>query len=266
VKQPDGRYRVLANVTWHVVAISENADVAETRRKLAHARSQLATEKNIPVLAKLVMLRAEIAQRWATPAGPTTRPSPHGRLGRDRAAVRGRTRGRPEAKFEAEWRRCGAQGGDTGKPDAETRPWDIAYYTNKLMKERYAVDTDALRVFFPYQATLEGMFRTSTKDLRPEIHPRSSRRTPGPRACSSMSCRRRHRRADGRLLPRHVPARGKVQPLRLLPANSASVLPMTAVRAAGRLAGLQFPPPPKPTSPRCSATTTSRPSSTSSAT
>ncbi|KAB2837527.1 MAG: cell division protein ZapE, partial [Burkholderiales bacterium] len=36
----------------------------------------------------------------------------------------------------------------------------VGYYTNKLMKERYAVDAESLRVFFPYQAALEGMLNT----------------------------------------------------------------------------------------------------------
>jgi Zn-dependent oligopeptidase len=46
----------------------------------------------------------------------------------------------------------------TGQAGAQLESWDIGYYTNKLLKDRYAVDTEALRVYFPYQATLEGMF------------------------------------------------------------------------------------------------------------
>src|SRR6185295_3624658 len=46
----------------------------------------------------------------------------------------------------------------TGKPDAKLELSDVPYYTNKLKKEKYAVDTEKLRVYFPYQATLEGMF------------------------------------------------------------------------------------------------------------
>jgi thimet oligopeptidase len=45
-----------------------------------------------------------------------------------------------------------------GKADAQIDPWDITFYTNKLLKDKYAVDTEALRVYFPYQATLDGMF------------------------------------------------------------------------------------------------------------
>lgn len=47
---------------------------------------------------------------------------------------------------------------ETKQGDARLEAWDISYYTNKLLKDRFAVDTEALRVYFPYQATLEGMF------------------------------------------------------------------------------------------------------------
>ena len=63
VKQADGRYRVMANITWHRDAILENARSEATRVKLNQARLSLATAKNIPVLAKLVALRADIAHR-----------------------------------------------------------------------------------------------------------------------------------------------------------------------------------------------------------
>ena len=65
VKQPDGKYRVMANITWHATVIGENADNPDVRRKVLVARSNLARLTNTAlVLAKLVrFLRAEIAQR-----------------------------------------------------------------------------------------------------------------------------------------------------------------------------------------------------------
>lgn len=160
VKQADGRYRVLANVTWHRDAILENARSEATRLKLNHARLSLATAKNIPVLAKLVVLRADIAHRlgyanWADYQTET------------RMAKNGATALKFEAdlvaglqpKFDAEMKILQAlKAADTGKPDAVIDLADVPYYQNRLKKERYAVDTEALRVYFPYQATLEGMF------------------------------------------------------------------------------------------------------------
>jgi thimet oligopeptidase len=160
VKQPDGRYRVMANITWHAGAIAENADNPETRRRVNVARSQLARETNTAVLSKLVVLRADIAHRlgYATWADyqVETRMAKNGAtaLKFEEDLVAGL-----QPKFETEMetlRQLKAR--DTGKADAKLEAWDVGYYTNKLLKERYAVDTEALRVYFPYQATLDGMF------------------------------------------------------------------------------------------------------------
>jgi len=160
VKQPDGKFRVMANVTWHRQAIGDNATNPETRRRVAFAGANLAREKNVPVLTKLVALRGEVARRlgyatWADYQIET------------RMAKNGATAVKFEEdlvaglqpKFAQELETLRAlKAADTKNPTAQLDPWDYAFYTNRLLKERYAVDTEALRVFFPYQATLEGMF------------------------------------------------------------------------------------------------------------
>jgi thimet oligopeptidase len=160
VKQPDGRYRVMANITWHSTAVADNADNADVRRRLLVARTQLAREKNIPILAKIVALRAEIAHRlgyanWADYKTET------------RMAKTGATALKFEEdlvaglqpKFDAEMETLRQlKATHTGQTDAKIEPWDVGYYTNKLKKEKYSVDTEALRAYFPYQPTLEGMF------------------------------------------------------------------------------------------------------------
>jgi thimet oligopeptidase len=160
VKQPDGKYRVMANITWHSVAIAENADNAETRRKVNVARSQLAREKNIPLMKQIVVLRADIAERlgyksWAdyqTEVKMAKNGATAVKFEEDLLAGL-------QPKFNAEMetlRQLKVK--DTGQADAQILAWDVAYYTNRLMKEKYAIDKEALRNFFPYQATLDGMF------------------------------------------------------------------------------------------------------------
>lgn len=160
VRQDDGRYRVMANVTWQYKAIAENAKNPDVRRRVLTARFQLAREKNTAVLAKLVALRANIAHRlgyadWADYQIEV-------RMAKTGAAavkfeedlVAGL-----QPKFQAEMetlRQLKAE--ETGQPDAALELSDIDYYTNRLKKQKYAVDTEALRVYFPYQATLDGMF------------------------------------------------------------------------------------------------------------
>ena len=160
VKQPDGRYRVMANITWHAQTIGENADNADVRRQVLTARCSLAQVTNTPVLAKLVALRADIAHRlgyanWAdyqteirmAKTGATA-------LKFENDLVAGL-----QPKFEQEMETLRQlKVAQTGKADAKLEAWDVPYYTNKLMKEKYAIDTEKLRVYFPYQATLEGMF------------------------------------------------------------------------------------------------------------
>ena len=47
---------------------------------------------------------------------------------------------------------------ETKDPNAQINKWDWRYFANQLKKEKYTVDTEALRVFFPFQRTLDGMF------------------------------------------------------------------------------------------------------------
>jgi len=160
VKQADGRYRVMANITWHYQAVTENADNPDVRRRVLVARFQLAREKNTAVLSKLAILRAEIAHRlgyanWAD----------------YQIEVRMAKTGATAVKFEEDLV-AGLQPkyaaeietlrqmkvAQTGKADAQLETSDVSYYTNKLKREKYAIDAEKLRVYFPYQATLEGMF------------------------------------------------------------------------------------------------------------
>ncbi len=160
MKQPDGRYRVMANVTWQYQTVSENADNPEVRRRMMVARYQLARETNTPVLSKLVVLRADIAHRlgyadWADYQTETRMvKTGAAALKFENDLVAGL---QPKYAAEMETLRQ-LKVAQTGRADAQLERYDVRYYTNRLKKEKYAVDAEALRVYFPYQATLEGMF------------------------------------------------------------------------------------------------------------
>ena len=47
---------------------------------------------------------------------------------------------------------------ETGDPNAQINVWDWRYFSNQLKKEKYNVDAEQLRVYFPYQRVLDGMF------------------------------------------------------------------------------------------------------------
>ncbi|QYM78119.1 Zn-dependent oligopeptidase [Horticoccus luteus] len=161
VKQADGKFRAMLNITFHALALEENATNPETRRRALVARETLAKESNTPVLTKLVQLRAEIAHRlgygsWADYRTET-------RMAKTGAAALKFeedlvTALQPKWSAELETLRQ-LKVSETKDPAAKLEAWDIRYYLNQLKKERYAVDAEQLRVYFPYQATLEGMFR-----------------------------------------------------------------------------------------------------------
>lgn len=161
VKQADGTYRAMLNITFHDLALEENATNPETRRRAFMARNTLAKEANTPVLTKLVQLRADIAQRlgyasWADYRTET-------RMAKTGAAALKFeedlvTALQPKWTAELETLRQ-LKAAEVKDAAAALEAWDIRYYLNQLKKQRYAVDAEQLRVYFPYQATLEGMFR-----------------------------------------------------------------------------------------------------------
>ena len=53
----------MANITWHYIAVMENAKSEATRQKLLRARDDLARDSNIPLLQKILPLRDDIARK-----------------------------------------------------------------------------------------------------------------------------------------------------------------------------------------------------------
>ena len=161
VKTGDDQYTVMANITWHATAVLDNAKREDIRRKVYAVRDQLAKDTNAALLSQIVELRADIARRlgynsWAdyvievkmAKNGATAQ-----QFEKDLTAGL-------QPKFDAELavlRQLKAA--DTGEAAPVINLWDARYYTNQLKKQRYDIDTEQLRVYFPYQATLEGMFR-----------------------------------------------------------------------------------------------------------
>ncbi|MBV8364213.1 MAG: Zn-dependent oligopeptidase [Candidatus Eremiobacteraeota bacterium] len=54
---------------------------------------------------------------------------------------------------------------DTGTANATIDPWDVSYYDNMLNKTRYAVDTEAIRQYFPVDHTIDAVLNIYHKLL-----------------------------------------------------------------------------------------------------
>src|SRR5438552_6514459 len=166
IKTGDDAYTVLANVTWQFIAVEENAKSEATRKKLYIAHDSLAKEKNVPLLNQMLMLRNKIALRLGYKSWDDFQTEP--RMAKNGAAAQKYIDDLVagiEPKFAAElaelqkMKQLDAQPSGNGAfATPRINTWDFRYYQNQLKKQRFAVDTEALRNFFPFQKVLDGMF------------------------------------------------------------------------------------------------------------
>ena len=166
IKTGDDAYTVLANVTWQFLAVEENAKSEATRKKLYIARETLAKEKNVPLLNQMLTLRNKIALRLGYKSWDDFQTEP--RMAKTGAAAQKYIDDLVagiEPKFAAElselqkMKQLDAQPSEGGAFAApRINIWDWRYYQNQLKKQKFAVDAEALRNFFPFQKVLDGMF------------------------------------------------------------------------------------------------------------
>ena len=160
IKTGDDAYTVLANVTWQFVAVQENAKSEATRKKLYVIHDSLAKDTNVTVVDQMVALRNKIALRLGYKSWDDFQTEV--KLAKTGAGAKKYIEDlvsgiQPKFAAEvAELQRMKAA--DTKDPNAKIGVWDWRYYTNQLVKEKYAVDKEALRDFFPFQKVLDGMF------------------------------------------------------------------------------------------------------------
>jgi thimet oligopeptidase len=160
VKNPDGTYTVMANITWHFLTVMENAKSEATRLKLQTARDNLARADNIPVLQQVLVLRDTIAHKlgytnWADFQTEVKMI----KTGAYAEEFLEQLKAGLQPKFDAEVAEFRAlKVKETGDANAQIQLWDWRYFANQLKKDKYTVDEEALRVYFPYQPVLQGMF------------------------------------------------------------------------------------------------------------
>jgi thimet oligopeptidase len=160
VKTGDDEFTVLANVTFHYTTVMEQARKEATRRKLLLIRDNLARADNAPLLQRIVELRDKIARKLGYASWADYQIEP--KMAKTAAAARDfceKLKTGLQPKFAAEieqFHRLKVR--DTGDPAAKIQLWDWRYYQGLVKKEKYTVDTEALRVYFPYERCLLGMF------------------------------------------------------------------------------------------------------------
>src|SRR6185312_14701966 len=156
----DDEYIVMANITWHYLTILDNAKREDTRKQMVIAQCNLAREENIPLLQKILVLRDGIARKlgYKTYADYETETKMVKNAATAIAFEQKLETGlQPKVDAELEEFRK-MKVAETGDANAKINIWDWRYFANQLKKQKYNVDAEELRVYFPYQQVLDGMF------------------------------------------------------------------------------------------------------------
>ena len=160
IKTGDDEYSLKANITFHYIMVEDNAKREETRRRMLVAQCNLARAENLPLLQKILVHRDEVAHRlgYASFADYATETRMVKNAATAITFLQNLKQGL-QPKFDAEleeFRQLKIK--DTGDANTKICVWDWRYYANQLKKTKYNVDAEQLRVYFPYQRVLEGMF------------------------------------------------------------------------------------------------------------
>jgi len=160
IKTGDDQYTVMANITWHYISVMENAKLEETRKKLLVEYDNLARAGNIPLLERILPLRDDIAKALGYKSWADYRTEV--KMAKTAAWATDfleKLKSGLQPKFDAElaeFRTIKIK--ETGNTNAQIQIWDWRYFSNQLKKGKYTVDAEQLRVYFPYQHVLDGMF------------------------------------------------------------------------------------------------------------
>jgi len=160
IKTGDDVYTVMANVTWQFNTVEENAKSETTRKQLYLIREMLAKDTNVPVLNQMLALRNKIALRLGYKSWDDYQTEVKmAKTGANAEKYINDLVAGSQPKFDSEVAELQKlKAADTNDPNAKIEVWDWRYYSNQRNKQKYAVDKEALRAYFPFQKVLDGMF------------------------------------------------------------------------------------------------------------
>ena len=242
IKTGDDAYTVMANVTWQFNTVEENAKSEETRKQLYVIRETLAKDANVPVLNQMLALRNKIALRLGYKSWDDFQTEVKmAKTGANAEKYISDLVTGIQPKFDSEVAELQKlKAADTNDPNAKIEVWDWRYYANQRNKQKYAVDKEALRAYFPFQKVLDGMFNIYQSIFRSEIREDRRALQMDRRSPALHRDRFRHGRTARDVLSRYVSARRKIQSLRAIRNHQRQTVARWKIPAANRRVALQL--------------------------
>jgi thimet oligopeptidase len=159
VRTGDDAYTVMANVTWQFITVEENAKSEAIRKQLYVIHDTLA-KRNVSVLNQMLELRNKIALRLGYKSWDDYQTEiKMAKTGMNAEKYINDLVAGIQPKFDTELAELQKlKAAETNDPNARIMVWDWRYYGNQRNKQKYDVDKEALRAYFPFQKVLDGMF------------------------------------------------------------------------------------------------------------
>ena len=134
-----------------------------TREKYAFAYNRRGEQKNVELLEATLKLRAEQASilGYASPAAYETEP----RMAKDPATVAAfyaKLQPLARKKAQADYDEALALKRKDVKGAKALDRWDVAYYRNRLLASKYAVDNEKVAEYFPSQGVFQGLLNVAS--------------------------------------------------------------------------------------------------------
>ena len=173
-KAPDGKYLVTMNYPDYV-PFMDNADSGDARKRLEFMFNNRCASVNVKLMEDAIALRRRIARLIGYPDfaeymldDRMAKNSANVIEFLDRTWARLKKKGRKELRQRAALKNIGTGGTDAPGtlPPASTdkvrkktlASWEWRYYNNRLKKEKYALDHEKIKEYFPLETVIGGMF------------------------------------------------------------------------------------------------------------
>jgi thimet oligopeptidase len=156
----DGDAYIVPATEANYVVVTSECSVEATRKALYATRFNQVAEKNDPLFEETIGTRAKLAHllgysNWAAFVLERRMAKTPAKVDAFLADLDAKLL--PKARGEAEALRA-LKARDTGDPAARLEAWDVGYYTEMLLRTRYAVDANAVRAYFPVTKTIPAIF------------------------------------------------------------------------------------------------------------
>lgn len=162
----DGEYRFSfdAPVYMQFMKYSSRRDLREKMYRAYSSRNLSGDYNNVPVMERIAEIRRQIAkllgsETYATHSTRHTMAQNPGNVMKLLTDLRDAYR----PALTAEMQELTDFASKIEKNPMEIKPWDYSYYSNKLKKEKYSYDEEAMRPYFQLDSVIDGVFGLATK-------------------------------------------------------------------------------------------------------